>query len=85
MRDDRIDALIVAIYRQAEIDIEDMLIGRKIQGESIYKVLDYIATGPVDMVPERFLQACIMKRMQMSKLKTMPPEWEKYLDYARSL
>ncbi len=85
MRDDRIDRLIVAVYRQAEMDIEDMLIGRKIQGESIERVLDYIASGPMEVSPERFMEMCIAKRMRLSKLKTMPPEWQKYLDYARDL
>ena len=84
-KSDPIEGLIYGIYNQCALDIEDMLIGRKIKGETIYSILDYIATGPRDIVPEQFLELCIEKRMQLSKMKTMPKEWQKYINYARDL
>ena len=80
--DEKIYEITIGIYKQAALDIEDLLVGKYIKDESIYQILEYIADGPLDVKPTYFLKKCIEKRMLLSHMDRMPREWQQYLDYA---
>ncbi len=79
---DKLYEIAIGMYKQAAIDIEALLAGYKVDGDDIYSILDWIADGPLEIRPIAFLRRCIETRMEMSKIKKMPPEWRQYIEYA---